>query len=78
MKKDIDDLTEELKEVMIDQEKNEEELKQNKKFIEEEKECELIRNELNNKEATFKKQKESLKDKEKAIKKLEKNIASTT
>ena len=75
LKKDIDDLTEELKEVMIDQEKNEEELKQNKKFIEEEKECELIRNELNNKEATFKKQKESLKDKEKAIKKLEKNIA---
>jgi structural maintenance of chromosome 1 len=75
LKKDIDDLTEELKEVMVDQEKNEEELKQNKKFVDEEKECELIKNELNNKEITFRKQKDSLKDKEKAIKKLEKNIA---
>ena len=75
LKKDIDNLSEELKEVMIDQEKNEEELKQNKKFVEEEKECELIKNELNNKETTLEKQKENIKDKEKSIKKLEKNIS---
>ena len=75
LKKDIDKLTEELKEVMFQQEKNEEELKLNKKFLEEEKECELLKNELNNKESTNKKQKDLLKEKEKLIKNLEKNIA---
>ena len=63
-----------MKEVMIEQEKNEEELRCMKKFIEEEKEYELLQNELNNKEATHKKQKDILKEKEKSIKKLEKNI----
>ena len=74
LKKDIDDLSEELKEVMIQQEKNEDELKINKKFLDEEKEYELIKNELNNKEATLQKQKTILKEKEKLIKKLEKDI----
>ena len=74
LKKDIDELSEELKEVMIQQEKNEDELKLNKKFLDEEKEYELIKNELNNKEATLQKQKTILKEKEKLIKKLEKDI----
>ena len=76
LKKDIDELTEEIKEIMIKQEKNEEELKLNKKFIEEEKEYELIKNELNNKETTFQKQKGILKEKEILIKKIEKDISS--
>ena len=75
LKKDIDNLSEELKDVMIQQEKNEEELKLNKKFIEEEKECEIIRNDLNNKEVMNKKLKDALKEKEKLIKSLERNIA---
>ena len=74
LKKDIDELSEELKEVMIQQEKNEDELKLNKKFLDEEKEYELIKNELNNKEATLQKQKTILKEKEKLIKKIEKDI----
>ena len=74
LKTDINKLTEDMKEVMIEQEKNEEELRSMKKFIEEEKEYELLQNELNNKEATHKKQKDILKEKEKSIKKLEKNI----
>ena len=75
LKKDIDKLSEELKDVMLQQEKNEEELKSNKKFVDEEKECELLKNELNNKESTYKKQKDLLKEKEKSLKNLEKNIA---
>ena len=75
LKQDIDKLSEELKDVMLQQEKNEEELKNNKKFVDEEKECELVKNELNNKESTYKKQKDLLKEKEKALRNLEKNIA---
>ena len=75
LKQDIDKLSEELKDVMLQQEKNEEELKNNKKFVDEEKECELLKNELNNKESTYKKQKDLLKEKEKALRNLEKNIA---
>ena len=75
LKKDIDKLSEDLKSVMLQQEKNEEELKNNKKFVDEEKECELLKNELNNKESTHKKQKDILKEKEKLLKNLEKSIA---
>ena len=75
LKKDIDKLSEDLKSVMLQQEKNEEELKNNKKFVDEEKECELLKNELNNKESTYKKQKDILKEKEKLLKNLEKSIA---
>ena len=75
LKKDIDRLSEEMKDCMLQKEKNEEELKLNKKFVEEEKECDLIKNELNNKESTYKKQKDILKEKEKLIKKIEKNIS---
>ena len=75
LKKDIDKLSEDLKSVMLQQEKNDEELKNNKKFVDEEKECELLKNELNNKESTYKKQKDILKEKEKLLKNLEKSIA---
>ena len=75
LKKDIDKLSEDLKSVMLQQEKNDEELKNNKKFVDEEKECELLKNELNNKESTHKKQKDILKEKEKLLKNLEKSIA---
>ena len=50
-------------------------IKNNKKFVDEEKECELLKNELNNKESTYKKQKDILKEKEKLLKNLEKSIA---
>ena len=77
LKKDIDKLSEDLKNIMLDQEKNEEDLKTQKKFINEEKEYELLKNELTNKESTHRKQREILNEKETIIKKIDKSIAET-
>ena len=75
LKKDIDKLSEELKNIMLDQEKNEEDLKNQKKFLNEEKEHELLKNELINKESIHRKQRDILNEKEKLIKNIEKSIS---
>ena len=77
LKKDIDKLSEDLKNIMLEQEKNEEDLKNQKKFVNEEKEYELLKNELNNKESTHIKQREILKEKEKLIKNIDNSISET-
>ena len=77
LKKDIDKLSEDLKNIMFEQEKNEEELKLKKKFVDEEKECELLKNELINKESTHRKQGKILHEKENLIKKIDKSITDT-
>ena len=77
LKKDIDKFSEDLKNIMLEQEKNEEEIRTQKKFFEEEKEYELLKNELVNKESTYCKQKEILYEKEALIKKIDKNITDT-
>lgn len=77
LKKDIDKLSEDLKNVMMEQEKNEEDLKIQKTFVNEEKEYELLKNELSNKESTHRKQRDILKEKEILIKNLDKNISET-
>ena len=77
LKRDIDKLSEDLKNIMIEQEKNEEDLKSQKKFVDEEKEYELLKNELVNKVSTHRKQREILNEKEAIIKKIEHSISET-
>ena len=77
LKKDIDKLSEDLKNIFLEQEKNEEELKSQKQYVEEEKKYELLKNELVNKELTHCKQGEILNEKEALIMKIDKSIAET-
>ena len=77
LKKDIDKLSEDLKNIMLEQEKNEEDIKNQKKFVNEEKEYDLLKTELTNKESTHRKQRDILKEKETLIKNIDKNISET-
>ena len=77
LKKDIDKLSEDLKNIMLKQEINEEDIKIQKNFVNEEKEYELLNNEIINKESTHLKQREILKEKENLIKNIDKSIADT-
>ena len=75
LKKDIDKLSEDLKNIMLEQEKNEEDLKNQKKFVNEEKEYDLLKTELANKESTHRKQRDILNEKESLIQTIDKNIS---